>query len=301
MFLLVTPRQYRRWILPVAVMVLIAILRWVSPAAKPVAATDPGVPMPIIMYHSLLPGESSDYVIDPALFEQDLQYLRDNGYTTVTVADLIAYVDEGKPLPEKPVMLTFDDGYYNNYLYAHPLLQQYEMRAVLSPIVSVSEFYSDNPDQQNRPRYANLTWEQLAEMAQSGVWEIQHHSYDLHHVDRGRKGVAQKKGEDGRDYRETLLDDLNKAAALLKDRVGVSPTAFVYPFGAYTIGTDPILKEYGFRVTITCEERVSRVSRNPESLWRLGRYLRPAGVDSAAYFQPIFQKAEALHYGTKEN
>ena len=289
MYWIVTPRRYRRWILPVAVMVLIATLRWVSPTAQTVAPADSGVAVPIIMYHSLLPDGNSDYVIDPKLFEQDLRYLQENGYTTVTVADLIAYVDEGVPLPDKPVMLTFDDGYYNNYLYAHPLLKQYGMRAVISPIGAVSEFYSDNPSEQDKPRYSHVTWEQLTEMVESGVWEIGHHSYDLHHTDQGRKGVAQKKGEDGKDYRETLLSDLNKAATLLKERVGVTTAAFVYPFGAYTTGTDPVLREWGFRVTLTCEERVSRVSRDPDSLWRLGRYLRPSGVDSETYFNSIFK------------
>lgn len=292
MYWIVTPRRYRRWLLPIAVMVFTATLRWVSPAAKPVAATETGVAVPIIMYHSLLPGGDSTYVIDPALFEQDLQYLCENGYATVTVADLIAYVDEGTPLPDKPVMLTFDDGYYNNYLYAQPLLKQYGMRAVISPIGSVSEFYSDHPEEQDKPRYSHVTWEQLTEMVGSGVWEIQHHSYDLHHIDQTWKGVVQKKGEDSQTYRQALTDDLNKASQLLKDQVGVTPAAFVYPFGAYAAGTDPVLRELGFRATLSCEERVSRVTRDPDSLWRLGRYLRPNGVDSQAYFDPIFQKAE---------
>lgn len=292
MYWIIAPRHHRRWILPVAVMVLTATLRWVTPTAQPVAATDAGIPVPIIMYHSLLPEGNGDYVVDPTRFEQDLRYLKDHGYTTVTVADLIAYVDEGVPLPNNPIMLTFDDGYYNNYLYAHPLLQKYGMRAVISPIASVSEFYSDNPAEQDKPRYSHVTWAQLTEMVRSGVWEVGHHSYDLHHTDRGRKGVAQKRDEDGRDYREMLETDLGKATALLKERVGVSPAVFIYPFGAYTTGTDPLLRNMGFRATLSCEERISRVSRNPDSLWRLGRYLRPGGVDSQTYFDSIFRKLE---------
>ena len=287
MYWTITPRRYRRWIIPMAIILFFATLRWISPTAKPVSATDPGVPVPIIMYHSLLPQGNSTYVIDPALFQQDLQYLQENGYTTITVADLIAYVNNGTPLPDKPVMLTFDDGYYNNYLYAHPLLKQYGMQAVISPIGSVSEFYSDNPTEQDKPRYSHVTWDQLTEMVESGVWEVGHHSYNLHHTDQGRKGVAQKRDEDGKDYRRALIDDLHKATTLLKTQVGVTPTAFVYPFGAYTTGTDPVLREYGFRVTITCEERTSLVSRDPDSLWRLGRYLRPSGVDSETYFKQI--------------
>ena len=77
------------------------------------AADADGVALPIVMYHGLSedPAAWGDYVISPAQFEADLRYLREQGYTTVTVADLLAYVDEGTALPERPVMLTFDDGY----------------------------------------------------------------------------------------------------------------------------------------------------------------------------------------------
>ena len=283
-----TIRLHRGWlsVLALAAAVLITGLRWTPSAATTATAPD-GVAVPIIMYHSVLPDRQGTYIVHPDRLEQDLVYLRDNGYATVTVADLIAYVDDGKPLPDKPIMLTFDDGYYNNYLYAHPLLKKYGMRAVISPIGSVSEFYSDHPEEQDKPRYSHVTWEQLTEMTQSGVWEIQHHSYDLHHTDKGRKGVAQKKGESDEGYRRVLTDDLARATDLLSARVGVTPTAFVYPFGAYTAGTDPILRQTGLRATLTCEERVSTVTRHPDSLWRLGRYLRKPNVDSAAYFETI--------------
>ena len=291
MYLTVNLHRTRPWALALAGLVLTAVLWRTAPAVT--TATQPdGIPLPIVMYHSILPRGNSSYVVDPHLLEQDLQYLQEQGYTTVTVADLIAYVDEGTPLPDKPVMLTFDDGYYNNYLYAHPLLKQYGMRAVISPIGSVSEYYSDHPKEQDKPRYSHVTWEQLTDMVQSGVWEIQHHSYDLHHTDRGRKGAAQKKGETDADYRTLLTDDVARASRLLTTHVGVAPTAYVYPFGAYTKGTDPLLREAGLRVTLTCEERISRITRDPDSLWRLGRYLRPPDVDSQTYFASLFQKAE---------
>ena len=291
MYWIVNLRRWRRAALPLAAVVLVSALRWVYPAVPTAAAPQEGVAVPIVMYHSILPTGQSPYIVTPALLEQDLQYLQQGGYTTVTVSDLVAYVDRGTPLPDKPVMLTFDDGYYNNYLYAHPLLKQYGMRAVLSPIGAVSEHYSDTPAEQDHPRYSHVTWEQLTEMVQSGVWEIGHHSYDMHQT-KVRKGVAQKKGESDQAYRAALTADLTRGNHLLKDKVGVTAAVFTYPFGAYTKATDPILRELGFRATLTCEERVSRITRDPASLWRLGRYLRPPDVDSKAYFEPIFRKAE---------
>ena len=286
MYLTIRLRPIRLGALALAVTTLFAALRW-APTAVTTATAPDGVAVPIIMYHSILPDRQGTYIVHPDLLERDLAYLQENGYHTVTVADLIAYVDEGTPLPDKPIMLTFDDGYYNNYLYAHPLLKQYGMRAVISPIGAVSEFYSAHPEEQDNPRYSHVTWEQLTDMTRSGVWEIQHHSYDLHHTDQGRKGVAQKQGESDTDYRRVLTDDLTHGSDLLTTHVGVTPTAFVYPFGAYTSGTDPILREWGVRATLTCEERVSTVTRDPDSLWRLGRYLRVPTADSADYFETI--------------
>lgn len=293
MYWIFSPRRCRRLILPVAAMVLLSALRWTTPTVPASVQAEDGVAVPVVMYHSLMTQRQGDYVIDPTLFEQDLQYIQAAGYETVTVADLIAYVDEGTPLPKKPIILTFDDGYYNNYLYAHPLLQQYGMRAIISPIASVSAFYSDNPDQQNRPNFSNLTWEQLQEMAESGVWEIQNHSYDLHHNEKNqRKGAAKMRGESDQDYTRMLTADLTAAQDLLTRLVGVTPTAFAYPFGAYSAASAAVLKDLGFRASLSCEERISTVTRDPDSLWRLGRYRRPHRVDSKTFFDPIFRKAE---------
>jgi len=72
------------------------------------------VKLTVLMYHFLY-NNSGEHFISPEEFERDLAYLKNNGYTTIGVSDLISFVYENKPLPKKPVMLTFDDGYYNNY------------------------------------------------------------------------------------------------------------------------------------------------------------------------------------------
>ncbi len=257
---------------------------------SPTAAAD-CVAVPIVMYHSLYEKGQGAYVISPTLFEQDLGYLKENGYETVTLADLIAYVDTGAALPPKPVMLTFDDGFYNNFHYGHPLLKQYGMRAVLSPIGAVTQFYSDHPQEQDKPAYSYVTFAQLRQMAESGVWEIQNHSYDMHHTNEGgRHGAAQKTGESDAAYVRALADDLTAAQTLLSEQAGVTPTAFTYPFGAFSAASQPVLKALGLRASLSCEQRISRISRDPESLWRLGRFLRPAGVDSATFFGTLFKE-----------
>ena len=95
------------------------------------------VKVPIIMYHSVMKSRKSlgKFVISPNEFESDLKYLKEKSYNTILMSDLIAYTKGEKDLPENPIMLTFDDGYYNNYLYVFPLLKQYESKIVLAPIV----------------------------------------------------------------------------------------------------------------------------------------------------------------------
>ena len=155
-------------------------------------ARNDGIELPILMYHGILKDTKlqGDYVISPSQFEQDLKMLREKGCHTVTVSNLTDYVYSDKPLPENPVMLTFDDGYYNNYLYAYPLLKKYECSAVISPIAYYSELYS-NSDEKQGASYAHCTWQQLAEMQESGLVEVQNHSYNMHSLS-GRKGIQQK-------------------------------------------------------------------------------------------------------------
>ena len=122
-------------------------------------------------------------------------------------------------------------------------------------------------------------------MARSGVWEIQNHSYDLHHMDGTQKGAAKRKGESDEGYRLRLKNDLSAAQNLLKEQVGVTPTCFTYPYGASSAASQAVLEEMGFCASLSCEERVSVLTRDPACLWRLGRYLRPANKDIATILQ----------------
>lgn len=257
-------------------------------AAVPAEAGDGAVCLPILMYHSILEDASrqGQYVVSPTVLESDLRWLRDNGYETVVMQDLIDYVDAGQALPEKPVMLTFDDGYYNNYKYAYPLLQQYGMRAVLSPVVSWSERFSEKDA--DHVIYSHATWDELREMSDSGVMEIQNHSYDMHYCTAGkRKGTLKQAAETVAGYRSILREDLETAQRKLTEVLGRTPTTFTYPYGAMCEDARQVIRELGFRATLCCESRVNRITRQPECLTELGRYLRPAGISTAAYMQKI--------------
>lgn len=260
-------------------------------AVSPTGGGDMAEPIdiPVLMYHSINSRESrtGDYVITPKAFRKDLEWLRDAGYQTVVVQDLLNYVEEGVPLPEKPVMITFDDGYYNNYLNAFPILKEMGMKAVISIIVSETDKYSEL--QENRENYSHLTWEQIREMMDSGLIEFQNHSYGLHKNGKqaARKGIGKKPGESTEAYQQAIREDVEKGQARFVEMTGYAPIAFTYPFGTVSEDSYPVLEELGFRATLDAQGKPFRLTRDPACLVRIPRYNRPWGKTA----QQIIEKA----------
>lgn len=289
MYLFLNLRIFRskKFIILIASVLLISVSLFIYLRADAVSviSTSEGYYVPVIMYHSILADSSLQgrYVISPKQLESDLIYLTENGYTAITVSDLISYVESGIPLPEKPVMLTFDDGYYNNYLYAYPLMRKYGFKMVLSVIGKCSEFYSETDE--SSAYYSHCTWDQLREMELSGFVEVQNHSYDMHTLDKGRNGTKKNSWESLDNYRSVLSGDIMKCQLGLVENSGITPLAFTYPFGAISSESVDIIKELGFKATFSCEEKINLITRDPECLFGINRFLRPTGEASEAYFE----------------
>lgn len=232
------------------------------------------VDVPILMYHNIFRSGNThgDYIISEAGFEKDLKFLKDNGYTTVFMQDLINYTKGKGSLPEKPVVLTFDDGYFNNYAYAFPLLQKYNAKAVISIIGYYTDLYSESPDE--NPAYSHVTWSDIKTMMKSGNVEFQNHSYNLHTTDKGRNGTKKKKGESLAEYKAMLTSDLGKVQDLFETNTGYRPTTFTYPFGSVSEASFDIIKEMGFEASLSCESGMNHLTKDPEDLYMMKRYLR---------------------------
>ena len=245
-----------------------------------------GINLPILMYHSILKDNSGSpkYIVTPSRLEEDLKYLKQNGYETVTVQDLIDYTENGKPLPEKPVMLTFDDGYYNNYYYAYPLMKKYNMKMVLSVVGKFTDTFSETDD--SNPNYSHLTWTLIDEMQKSGFVEIQNHTYNLHSTS-GRMGCKKLRDESLQEYENLLTDDLTKLQEKLKQQTGKSPTAFTYPFGGVSNASYDIIKKLGFKASLSCSEGINTITKDGECLYMLKRFIRTSDLSSEEYFKKI--------------
>ncbi len=237
--------------------------------------TEPQIHLPIIMYHAICDDSSlaGKFVITKDSLEKDLKYISENGYTTISSKELIDYAENGTPLPEKPIMLTFDDGYFNNYCYAYPLLKEYNMKAIISIIGKYTDLYSETTEE--NPRYSHITWSQAQEMCNSGLVEIQNHSYNSHTTDKGRNGTKKKTGESAEAYAEYIYSDVGKLQSEITRNLGYTPTVFAYPFGSVSEASYDILKGMGFKITLGCEEKVNVVKYGEsDGLYMLGRYLR---------------------------
>jgi len=240
--------------------------------------------LPIVMYHSILddPAKAQNYIITPDVLEADLQWLSAHGYETVTVADLVTFAAGSGSLPEKPVMLTFDDGYLNNMTYAEPLLEVYGMRAVLSVVGSYTQKFSDTPDP--NPNYAHLTWDDLVALQQRGTFEIQNHSYDMHALSP-RRGSDRRENESENSYKKAFAEDTQKMQQQLSAH-GITATAYTYPYGQVGAHTNTWLKDLGFSASFTCYEKMNFLrAGDPDGLYLLGRWNRPASVSTDAFMQ----------------
>jgi len=245
------------------------------------------VQVPIIMYHLITekPKYIGKYGVTPAEVEKDLLYLKEAGYTTVVMQDLIDFVEKGKKLPKKPIVLTFDDGNSSDHAFLLPLLQKHDMKAVLAIIGEATDKYTNNETKNPGGKYPNLTWPQIKELHESDHLEIQSHGYKLH----GRLGSGKKWGESATAYHSRLLADLQKLQTACQEHLDHVPNTFVYPLGIVGENSRAVLEELGMVASLGCEEGINTVRQgDKDCLFRMYRYNRPSGKSIQSILQSIF-------------
>ncbi|MBQ9980561.1 MAG: polysaccharide deacetylase family protein, partial [Oscillospiraceae bacterium] len=226
-----------------------------------------------LMYHDFMPDgvPPTDWVITAEMFRSDLQWLKDNGDTTVLPRELAAgKLDSGEPIPDKIVMITFDDGYPSNYTIAMPLLQEYSMKAAVALIVN--NFEIDSPE--------FLTWDQCRKMQESGCFEFGSHTYDLH-IREGINGIERLDGESQDDYTLRIREDIAKSVEIIEAELGAPVTYFAYPLGKVDPWANDVLAEF-FSVSVTSERAKADLSNG---LYRLPRYNVTANERAAGFIE----------------
>lgn len=169
----------------------------------------------ILMYHSVVRDgvHCNDYMVTQQTLRGHLQWLADAGYTTVLPSQLVS----GEALPEKAVLLTFDDGYADNYELAFPLLREFGCKAVVSVITSYLE--------QEDPAF--LSWEMCRQMTDSGLVEIGSHTHSLHAL----PGIQHRQEETQAEYEARIFPDIQRSIDLIEENLGQAPIFLAYPHG----------------------------------------------------------------------
>ena len=240
---------------------------------SPVEAAE-SVTVPILMYHEVSLTDFGKDVISPEELESDIVSLLREGFAPVVMEDLIRYVSLGEALPDKPVVLTFDDGFRNTYVLARPILEKYGVPIVLSLIGKGLDDFTLWPS--DSLLHTQMTWTEAAELSSLGIAELQNHSYELHAF----PGCVRREGQSESDYAAMLREDALRMQEALYTRTGTCGTVFTYPYGYYDPASDDILLEAGFSATLTCDFGINRLAVGDKgSLYGMKRICRVHGRD----------------------
>ncbi len=260
----------------------------VTVVTEVIAVNDPSAPetdtraeleIPILMYHALTKNkeESSSTVITVDAFEKQIEALSEAGYTSVFFGDLIGYVKEGTPLPEKPILITFDDGYLSNITLGAPILEKYGQKATVA-VVGVTigcNTYKDT----GVPIYPHFSLEAARMAYGSRLFDFQSHTYDMHQNELDedpRHGMLQKENESDEDYIKAIRNDFFISKTLLESEIGNECCVIVYPHGQCTPLADSVLAEMGAQVSVTVESGINIVKMGDMSSLR---FLRRFNMD----------------------
>jgi len=209
--------------------------------------------LPILLYHHLLPERYSDsfsdngMVVSQELFASHMEYLYRNDYHTITSSELRAFLYENQELPPRSVMITFDDGYLSNYLFAYPILRQYGFNAI---VFTITGFMQTQDQQFNPNRTDMLSWMQIA--SSSDVFEFASHSHLLHTLNNGVSGFVSASIDEAR-------SDLHLSQRRVQNR-----RLFSFPFGQYNTRLVDMLRFNGVDLAFTIHR--GYVTQNCEPL-----------------------------------
>ncbi|MDE6900837.1 MAG: polysaccharide deacetylase family protein [Oscillospiraceae bacterium] len=231
--------------------------------------------LPVLMYHHFADEAKEGTVVTPVRFREQMNALKEAGYQAVTIPQVIDYVENGAPLPARPILITMDDGYGSNLDTAAPILEETGMCATVFAIGinEGEEYYPHSGEPMWQERFA---FEKAAPWVEKGIIDVQSHTFDMHQLASygysGRDGVLRLEGESDEDYQQALLSDTEAFRQRRGNRVGTELLALAYPFGYYSEEADALLKEAGYAVTFTIDERPNYLSvHNGSCLRMMGR------------------------------
>lgn len=224
--------------------------------------TNENIGVPVLYYHSVDPSEANEVIISPEKLREELTFIKDSGYTTLTMSELNDYILNNAPIPEKSIVITFDDGYADNYANAFPILKELDMKAtifVISNFTDKDGYY--------------MTSQQIKEMSDYGI-DIQSHTASHAHLNQLTY--------------EEQLNELKTSKEKLESITEKPVISIAYPFGDYDDNTILASKEAGYSLSFNTNRGLSDRTDNPLSLNRI--YV--SSLYSIEQFKEILESTE---------
>lgn len=181
--------------------------------------------IPVLGYHRINNVDHLPLTLSTEEFDAQMQYLQTNGYSAITLDELVSYIRDKKDLPYKSVVITFDDGYEDNYVNAYPILKKYDLDAT---VFLISDYI-------NRPNY--LTWNEIYEMQKNHI-HFEGHTFNHPHFDKLTAGPA-------------LKQQLSDSKTDLESHLGHKVEYLAYPYGDYNETVIAAAKSYGYKAAFT--------------------------------------------------
>ncbi|KGF71456.1 polysaccharide deacetylase [Neosynechococcus sphagnicola sy1] len=206
--------------------------------------------VPVLMYHDILPEKQVFFDVTPSEFEHHLALIHAQGLTPISLDQLVTHLQTGLPLPEKPILLTFDDGYGGHYQYVYPLLKKYGYPGVFSIYTAKVGKHLGR---------SSLTWEQLREMAADPLVTIASHSL-THPPDLRALSDAQ------------LQQEITESKQVLEAELGIPIRYFTYPAGFYDQRVSKLVTDAGYRAALTMDDLHEGFAGESESLLAIKRF-----------------------------
>ncbi|KST62830.1 polysaccharide deacetylase family protein [Mastigocoleus testarum] len=206
--------------------------------------------VPVVMYHDILPKKEVFFDVTPKELEADFELIKSEGLTPISLHQLITHLRTGNPLPEKPILLTFDDGYGGHYEYVYPLLQKYNYPAVFS-------VYTKNMGIDTGR--SHVTWEQLKIMSKSPLVTISSHS-KTHPQDLTKMSD------------EELQEEIVESKNILERELGESIDYFTYPAGKHNDRVKELVKEARYVAALAMDDNKEIFAGESKDLFAIGRF-----------------------------
>lgn len=206
--------------------------------------------VPILCYHRFGDGCDSPLCVSAQLFDNQMRYLRNNGYRVITPEQLLAFLEYQQPLPKKAVMITIDDGYRSVYDIAYPILKKYGYSATLfvyTNYVGVSS--------------KAITWKQLRELKSNG-FTIGSHT--IMHSDLSKPGEHETKET----YEQRMHRELFDSKRIIDKKLNQNTFFFAYPFGRANAKAIAAARQAGYRMAVTVNRGGNAFFANPFLLRR---------------------------------